>query len=143
MRSQVPRWRWWVHLILIGGYFFPGTIFAITHIRNHPALTSTPAGLIMVCVLQLSAFGLIFALAWLASRARLDDLYFRWRPRWWVVPLGAGYSVLLRVVVAFALIGVVTLLAVTGSVPAQNIREYLQRQPTRIRQGGKRIFAPA
>jgi hypothetical protein len=24
MQSQVPRWRWWIHFLLIDGYFFPG-----------------------------------------------------------------------------------------------------------------------
>jgi membrane protease YdiL (CAAX protease family) len=125
MTSQLPRWRWWIHLILVGGYFFPGTILALTHIRKHPALTSTPGGLLIVCGIELSAFACVFALGWLASRFRLDDLYLGWRPGWWVVPLGAGYSILLRLVVAFALIGVVLVLTITRLVPAEAIREYL------------------
>ncbi|PYL00013.1 MAG: hypothetical protein DME32_11715 [Verrucomicrobia bacterium] len=125
MKSQIARWRWWIHLIVIGGYFFPGTIFALIQIRHHPALTGTPAGLLTACGIELSAFGLLFALGWLASRVRLDDLYFRWRPGWWVVPLGAGYSLVLRLAVAFTLIAVVVLLGITGLVPAEDIREYL------------------
>jgi len=52
-------------------------------------------------------FSLVFGLGWLASRASREELFFRWRPGWWVVPLGIAYSVAIR----FALFGVVMAVA--------------------------------
>jgi membrane protease YdiL (CAAX protease family) len=129
MKSSVSRWRWSVHLILIGGYFVPGTVFALTHIRHHPALTSTPAGLLMVCATQITAFAIIFALGWLASRATAEDLRLRWRPGWWVVPLGAGYSVALRLGIAIAIIAAGILiggiLVATGLMTTEQFRSLM------------------
>ena len=49
--------------------------------------------------MELLSFGFVFALAWRASRASLDDLLLRWRANIMPVLLGAAYSVGLRIVV--------------------------------------------
>jgi membrane protease YdiL (CAAX protease family) len=63
-------------------------------------------------LIELTTFALVFALACFASRPSPDDLFLRWRPGWWVVPLGVGYSVAIRLaagivifIVVFVLIG--------------------------------------
>jgi len=107
---SVAKWRWWIHLILIGGYFLP-SIFA-TGPRKHPALTYTSRGLLIVCGFQIAAFALVFGLGWLSSRATTDELLLKWRPKWWVLPLGIGYSIAVRIALGMvALVVSVILLA--------------------------------
>lgn len=76
-----------------------------------PALSSDAKGLLIVCAEQMLIFGVVFGLAWLASRASRDDLLWRWRGGFWTVPLGIGYSVALRLAV-----GVIAALVVVGLV---------------------------
>ena len=97
------RIRWWIHLILIGGYFIP-PMFA--QMRTHPMLTHTTHGLLIVCAFQMGLFGLLFGLGWWCSGASREQMLLSWRPGWWVVPLGVGYSVAIRLgimIIAFAI----------------------------------------
>ena len=73
MQSQVPRWRWWIHFLLIGGYFFPG-------LTPYPLLRHSGQGFLIVCRLNLVIFTIVFLLGWLASRTTADELLLRWRP---------------------------------------------------------------
>jgi membrane protease YdiL (CAAX protease family) len=109
---SVSRWRWWVHLILIGGYFIPSLFFH--QVRTRPELTNSAAGLIFVSTIDILFFALVFLVAVRISRATRDDLYLRWRPDWSVVPLGIIYSVAIRLVVAVVGIIVVALVAVAA-----------------------------
>jgi len=80
--------------------------------ESAPALADNATGLLIVCAEQLGIFGMIFFLAWLASRASREDLLWRWRPGLWVVPLGVAYSAALRLAVGMVgLLFVGTLLA--------------------------------
>jgi hypothetical protein len=51
----------------------------------------------LTCTIELLCFGFVFGMAWLASRASLDDLLLRWRANVRPVLLGAVYSVGLRI----------------------------------------------
>jgi membrane protease YdiL (CAAX protease family) len=108
----VNRRRWWIHLVLISSYMAALAVGGLARSKSHqPALSHTASGLLIICTVELLEFGLVFGLAWLASRASLDDLLLRWRGSVMPVLLGAGYSVGLRLAVgiASALIGVVLL----------------------------------
>src|SRR5438874_9902844 len=70
MQSQVPRWRWWIHFVLIGGYFFPGLIQGLYFTPRYPLVRHSGQGLLIVCGLNLVIFTIVFLLGWLASRAR-------------------------------------------------------------------------
>jgi membrane protease YdiL (CAAX protease family) len=120
--SPVARWRWWVHLILIGGYFIPSLFFYPARIG--PELTNSAAGLLVVSAIDILFFALVFAVAVRISRATRDDLYLRWRPGWSVVPLGVGYSVAIRLVTAVVAIIVVALVAVAGVQP-EDLRHFM------------------
>ena len=79
---------------------------------DQPALSHSAGGLLLVCAVELLAFGFVFGLAWLASRASADDLLLRWRGNGKPVLLGAAYSVGLRVAVGIvAAVGAGVLLA--------------------------------
>src|SRR5437763_603382 len=98
MIRQTPRWRWVVHFIIIGAWPALGLFFRATARRlpEGPALSGNVRGLLLVSALELSFFFIYFAAAWLISRASREQLMLRWRPGWWVVPLGLGYSIALR-----------------------------------------------
>ena len=84
-----PRWRWWIHLLLIGAYPFLGVILRSRQIpRASRLFRATQRGLLFACGVEITLFSVVFGLGWLASRASREELFFRWRPGWWVVPLG-------------------------------------------------------
>lgn len=95
---RVASWRWWIHLVLIGGYPVAVGLLGFSRVTHHggPALTHSVRGLLWVSLVELAVFGVLFAGGWLASRANRDDLLLRWRGRWWLIPLSIGYSVALR-----------------------------------------------
>lgn len=127
---KVARWRWWIHFILIGGYFLPGLVSAIYFIPDHPALRSDTRGLLFVAAFNLSIFAVVFFLGWLASRATSEELFLPWRPGWWVVPLGVLYSVAIRV--GLALIGfcVILFFVLTKLANADSVQNLvLQNRP--------------
>ena len=112
LAPEISRWRWWIHLLLIGGYIVPRIVLSLQFPQNRPALSHSTGGLLVVCAIELGIFALVFALACLASQASRDQLFLRWRPGWWVIPLGLGYSLAIRLaagmvvfLVIFVLIG--------------------------------------
>jgi membrane protease YdiL (CAAX protease family) len=78
------------------------------HVVRGLALSGSVRGLLIVCGVEIILFSLVFGLGWLASRASREELLFRWRPGWWVVPLGIAYSVAIR----FALLVVMTVVVI-------------------------------
>jgi hypothetical protein len=95
-KSVVSRWRWWIHFIVIGGYFIPGMLLGLRKVHR-PMLSSSTRGMLIVSAAGMLCFALVFAVGWAFSRATHEQLLFHWRPGWWVVPLGIGYSIALRV----------------------------------------------
>jgi len=70
-------------------------------------------------------FGIFFGVAWAASRASRDDLLWRWRGGFLPVPLGIGYSIALRALVALLAGIVVVLLLVVGVFTLESLQEYV------------------
>jgi membrane protease YdiL (CAAX protease family) len=106
----IRRGRWWIHLILITAYIFVVTVAGLTRNKSsQPALSRNVGGLLLTCTLELLCFGIVFGLAWLASRASRDDLLLRWRGNVVPVLLGAAYSVGLRIA-----LGLVSALVAAG-----------------------------
>ena len=75
-----------------------------------------------MCGFELLIFGAVFGLAWLASRASRDELLLRWRPLF--IPLGLGYSVAIRLIVAFVLVTLATVLVLSGLITPQALQEF-------------------
>jgi membrane protease YdiL (CAAX protease family) len=127
MITQVPHkpyWRWWVHLLLIGSYPLVLGLLSWSRAtqRRAPALTHSARGLLMVSALELLTFGVLFLGAWLVSRASRDELLLRWRPGWWVVPLGIGYSVALRLGLLIVVVFVSVVLVVTNTLSPDQLQ---------------------
>ena len=103
-----------------------------------PLLYSTPLlrhnrqGLLIVCGLNLVIFTIVFLLGWLASRATTDELLLRWRPGWWVVPLGVGYSIAIRLGLAVTGFILVLFLLITQLVNVESLRNFALQNPPMI-----------
>ncbi len=80
---------------------------------------------------ELLAFGIVFGVAWLLSRADRDQLLLRWRRGAVFVLLGIGYSVALRLLItAFIALAVAFLLA-THSMDARGLEDFFTKyRPT-------------
>jgi membrane protease YdiL (CAAX protease family) len=124
---QTPRWRWWIHLFLVGIYPALGLFVRLGtgHFARGPALSGNATGLLFISGFELLLFFIFFALACLISRASREQLMLPWRPGWWVVPLGAVYSVALRIGLVTVAVGVMAVLAATQTMTPQKLQEYV------------------
>jgi membrane protease YdiL (CAAX protease family) len=121
-----PRWRWVIHLFVVGTYPALGLFFRATgRLQQGPALSENVRGLLLVSALELIFFSLFFAVACLISHASREQLMWRWRPGWWVIPLGLGYSIALRIGLVLIAVAVVAVLAATQTVTPEKVQEYV------------------
>ena len=110
---RISRRRWWIHFILIGGYFAAVIPVALFQRPRHSTLFSNTQTLLFASVFEIVIFAIVFALAWLASRASADDLLLKWRQGWWTIPLGVAYSIGMRLALAIILVTVIAVLMAT------------------------------
>jgi membrane protease YdiL (CAAX protease family) len=90
-----------------------------------PALSGNVRGLLIVCGVEIILFSLVFGLGWLASRASREELLFRWRPGWWVVPLGIAYSVAIRFALFVVVMVVVVILLTTHASTPETLQGFV------------------
>lgn len=109
----IGRLRWWIHFILIGGYFAAVIPVAIFQAPRHQTVFSNTRTLLFASIFEIVFFSIVFGVAWLASRASADDLLLKWRQGWWTVLLGIGYSVAMRIALAIILVSVIAILMAT------------------------------
>jgi len=128
----VPRWRWWLALVLLTGYVLAVGLLALSRPeRAAPVLSRTSFGLLIAAGAELAIFGIVFALAWLASRPSWDDLLLRWRGGFRVVPLGIAYSIALRLSVAIVMMIISTALIASGAMSKQSLEEFFRANQPR------------
>lgn len=124
--APVARWRWWIHLVVIGIYpLLIGVLALVLGKGRGAALTDSAKGLLIVCAEQMAIFGVFLAVAWWASKASRDDFLLRWRGGIWPVPLGIGYSVALRMAVGILAGMVVAVLLVAGVFTLESLQAYV------------------
>ena len=129
---QISRRRWWIHLVLIGGYFAAAIPFALWQPPRPPVLFSNTRVLLMASALEIIIFAIVFAIAWLASRASADDLLLKWRQGWWTVPLGVGYSIAMRVGLGIVLVVIIAILITTGVLDRQSVATFSTNNRTPV-----------
>ena len=133
-KPTVPLWRWWVFLFIIGSSPLLAALSSASRGPNEQIqLPKTIPLLLLFCAVQMVAFGVVWALAWIWTRPNRDDLLLRWKDGWKMVALGALYSVgmrlgLLVVVIALATV-ILTFLAILGYKPEAMIEAYKNSQP--------------
>lgn len=120
---QHPK-RWGIHLALIGVY--PLVIGLLGSGRSHsrePALGSGAGALLFICAFELFIFGIVFGLAWLASRATCDQLLFRWRGLL-TIPIGIGYSFAIRLALGIVVVVVAGVLVATHFMTPESLKGF-------------------
>jgi membrane protease YdiL (CAAX protease family) len=126
--KNVARWRWGVHLILITGYILVIAVLGLRRdVSKQPALSHTSGGLLVLCGWELLSFGVVFGLAWLASRASGNDLLLRWRGKGMPVLLGVGYSIGLRLAVGLVTALVAAVLLLTHGATLDSLQDFLAK----------------
>lgn len=121
----VKRHRWWLHLLLIGGYVLVlGALGWQRRETRIPALTSKVSGLLLVCAVELLIFGAVFAIACLLSRPSRRDLFLKWHGKWQPVVWGIGYSFALRLGIAIIMVVTSAVLVATGIVTQRSVERF-------------------
>lgn len=121
--------RWAIHLAIMAALpVIAGLSGQVTN-RQGPALTGNARGLLIVSAYEVLFFAVFLGLAWLFSRASKDDLLLRWRPGFWVLPLGAVYSVAIRVM---AVVAVVVCMGVVFAFRGGDSEKYVQDHRPKI-----------
>ena len=124
----IGRVRWWTHLVLITGYLgVSGAPGWARGAAGAPALSHSPGRLMLVGTITLAVFGCVFGLAWLASRASRDELLLRWRGGFWTVPMGLGYSLALRVMLAVVGVPILAVLVLARVLTAETLQRLVPR----------------
>lgn len=123
---RVPRWRWFMSLLLIGIYPAMASLLSLfirpsRRSKNESALPGTIDELTYYIVIDLAIFAVLWGLAWAFSRANKDELLLRWRGGAKPIALGFGYALGLRVAIMgiafFALIVAVIVFMALGNDP--------------------------
>ena len=117
----INRTGWWIHLVLIGGYFAATIPLALSQSALRHAFLGGTRVLIITSVTRIVLFFVVFVLACFASGASRDDLLLRWRPSWWVVPLGLAYSIALRIAIGLVLFAFAVFLIAAGMVSRDSL----------------------
>jgi len=118
--TPVSKVRWGIHLAIMAALPVVAGLVGASHAGRGPALSDNVRGLLSVCGVEILIFTAIYGLAWLFSRATRDELLLRWRPGYWVVPLGAFYSVAIRIIAGvLGLIAVIIAMVWTKATPAE------------------------
>ncbi|HJT45596.1 MAG TPA: CPBP family intramembrane glutamic endopeptidase [Chthoniobacterales bacterium] len=130
--QQINRRGWWIHLILIGGYFAAVIPFAAFGQPRRPTLFTNSQSLLLVSAFEFIFFSVVFGLAWLASRASVDDLLLRWRQGWWTVLLGIAYSIAMRLALGLLVVAIVAVLLATRIVNSESIETFSRNAQTPV-----------
>jgi membrane protease YdiL (CAAX protease family) len=124
--QPVSKIRWGIHLALMASLpLLAGFAGQASHGKG-PALTHTARGLLIVCAAELLLFAIPFGLAWLASRATKDDLLLRWRPGNWVLPLGALYSLAIRMAAGTVMAIVMMIAMISRGASPADVEKFVQ-----------------
>jgi len=127
LKPVVSRRRWWIHLLLLTAYLLlVGALGLLRQHTRHPALSHSTGGLLWVCGREVVIFGLVFGLAWFASRVTREELLLRWRGGILPVVLGAGYSIALRLALALVMLLVAAVLICTHVLTLDSLRHFVQ-----------------
>jgi membrane protease YdiL (CAAX protease family) len=114
----MPRWRWAVHLLILGAYPVSLGVLALAMKREGssqgPMLSSEFGKLMATMLGEMVVFGVFFLFAWLASRITAGDLRLRMRSIPRVLGEGFLYSVGLRLLVMVFMLIVVVVTVATG-----------------------------
>ena len=124
--------RWLIHLLIMASLpIVAGTAGAAAQGRG-PALGHSALGVVKISVFEVLFFGVFFAAAWVFSRASKDDLLLRWRPGGWVVPLGAVYSVAIRMIAGIATLFLTAIVVLSTHASTAQVQSFAQEHAPKV-----------
>jgi len=134
-QPPVSRNRWRIHLLLITAYILTVGLLGLSRQGGErgAALSRTATGLLARCAVELLVFGLVFGLAWLASRATWRQLRLGWRGTVRPVLQGIGYSVALRLALVVVIVMVAVALIATQAMSIQELENFFSANRPDVR----------
>jgi len=132
--KPVSRARWAIHLALITLYLLVVAFVGLgrEQSKHGPALSHSTGGLLLVCAVELLTFGVIFWLAWLASRASGDDLLLRWRGKGFPFLWGVLYSVGLRLALGVVVLAVAAVILLSRAMSIDGLRDFAEKNRPKV-----------
>lgn len=98
------RWRRIAALILLTTYvLLPAFLGLAREGTDETLLPDSVRGVLMLCGVELTLFGIAFGAATGLARFHPNDLLLRWRGGWWIWPRALGWSIALRLGVGILL----------------------------------------
>jgi hypothetical protein len=123
-RTTVPRWRWWIHLLILTAYPITLGVIGATFKRSEgPLLPSDPLKLAGGIGGEILIFCIIFGAAILLSRSSVEDLRLRWTSGLAAVTRGLLYSIGLRVAIGVLVVAVTAVLSVAFGMKPQDLKK--------------------
>lgn len=124
VRNTVPRWRWWIHLLILTAYPISLGVLSATMRTDHgPLLRANPVELAVGIFSELALFAFIFGLAWLASRANARELRLQWSSGLAAITRGFLYSIALRLGIMLVMVVVLAILYVAAGYSPEDIKK--------------------
>lgn len=104
--DSVPVWRRVCYLLLFAAYPVVLGLLGASRASAHrsPLLPSNIPKLLLVCAIEIAFFAIFFGTGWVLARVTGKDLYLKWRRGLWPILQGAGYSVLLRMLIVVVVV---------------------------------------
>jgi membrane protease YdiL (CAAX protease family) len=116
--APTPRWRWCLHLAVLTAYpVFAGIASMQKGGREGQTLLPADTGALWrTVVAELFFAGVLFSVAFLASRANAEQLLLKWRGGFWPILRGFFYSVGLRLGIFILLLVIMLPLTIFGGL---------------------------
>ncbi|MEP6668206.1 MAG: CPBP family intramembrane glutamic endopeptidase [Chthoniobacter sp.] len=130
--QPVSKIRWGIHLAIMAALPLVAGLGGVSNRGGEPALGHNVRGLLIVSAFEVLFFAVFFVPAWLASRANRDDLLLRWRPGYWVVPLGVAYSVAIRLAVGVLALCAMAIVMVTTKTSLAGIQKFTEENRPKV-----------
>jgi membrane protease YdiL (CAAX protease family) len=122
--TTVARWRWWLHVLLLGSLpLLVGVSGIINRNRKTALLPQNVPALLRVSVYEMLYLALPFYIVWLASRFTAKQLLLKWRGGVMPVVLGFAFSFALRIAIMMALVAVVIIWMLFAGTHAQGLEQ--------------------
>ncbi len=116
------RWRSGVAFVLLGFYVMLPAVLGLSRESSDQAiLPGTIRGVVVLCGIELTLFGVAFGVAAWLARFRAPELYLTTRVRWWTWPRALGWSIALRVGVGVLLVGALGIAQLIRGEPIANL----------------------
>lgn len=143
VNRPIGRWRWILHLLLLAAYpVVLGILGAMNRSDSGPMLPTRIKPLLYALSLDFVVFAAVFVLALFASRARVNELFLKWRGQLQPISRGFVYAVALRFAL-FVLMFALAAIAYLASGGHAGLAEQLRPETEQVVDAHALIKSPA